>query len=414
MRKITLVRGARQLLTLRGPSGPRRGTDLRNLGIIQDGAVLIVDGRIQEVGPSRRVENLALSRQAELIDASGRVVMPGFVDSHTHLISGPAQIPDYETRVSNSNGLAAARAIQELSPRTLETQALHAVSEAARHGTTTLEAKSGCGLTEANEIRILRVYAALRNQAIPLISTFLCAHVSPDYQDRPDQYMDWMCSHMLPLIHRRKLAGFADIHCGPGGFSLEHASRYLSIARQLRLALQVHAAGSMPSGAIRMAVELGASAIGHLVHVAPDDMAILAQSETIVTLLPGPSFYLGTEEYAPARMLIDSGVAVALASNFNAESSPSQNMQMMVALACAKMRLTPAEALSASTINGAHALRQGAEIGSLETGKRADLLILSVPDYREIPYHFGVNQVELVIKDGTVIAKSSEVTWPAP
>ena len=413
MPKVTLVRGARQLLTLRGANGPRRGADLRNLGLIQDGAVLIVDGQIHDVGPSRRVENLALTRQAEVIDASGRVVMPGFVDSHTHLVSGPARIPDYELRGAGvGEPLAMARGIQELSPRTLAAQALHAVEEAFRHGTTTLEAKSGVGLTEANEIKILRVHAALRKQSVPMLSTFLCAQVPPDYRNRADRYLEWVCTHMLPLIHRRKFAEFADIHCGEDAFSVEHARRYLLAARELRFGLKIQTDSRPPSGAIRMAVELEVSSVDHAIDISPEDVALLAQSQTIATLLPGPVFYLGSLAYPPARMLIDAGVAVALATNYNPETSPSQNMQMMIALACGNMRMTAAEAVTAATINAAYSLRSASRVGSLEPGKSADLLILGVADYREIPYHFGLNLVELVMKDGTVVVERSEVKWP--
>ena len=414
MHQVTLVRGARQLLSLRGASGPRRGADLRNLGLIQDGAVLIVDGRIQDVGPSRRVENLALAREADVIEASGRVVMPGFIDGHTHLVSGPIQIPDYEMRGASSSSPAAAKSIHETSPRTLELQALDAAAQAIRHGTTTLEAKSGFGLTEANEIKILRVHSALKKRSVPLASTFLCAQVAPEYRDRPEQYLDWVCSNVMPLIHRRKLAEFADIRSEPGAFSVEQARRYLLAARQLRFGLKIQIRGHSPGEAIRMAVELGVLSISDATHATPDDAALLAQSQTVTILLPGPAFYLSGQPYPPARMLIDSGVAVALASNNNAETSPSQNMQMMIALACGNMSMTPAEAVTAATINAAHALGKGSSLGSLEFGKSADLLILSVPDYREIPYHFGVNQVELVMKDGAVLVERSEVKWPVP
>jgi imidazolonepropionase len=411
MPSITLIRGARQLLTLRGATGPRRGPDLRNLGIIQDGAVLIVDGRIHDVGPSRRLENLALARQATLIDASGRVVLPGFVDCHTHLVSGPARVPGYETRSAATPALA--RTIHELSPRTLLAQALHTATEAVRHGATTLESKSGIGLTEANEIKILRVHAALRKQSVPLTSTFLCADVSPGYPDSPDRFMDWVCSHMLPLIQRRKLAAFADIRCQEGAFTLEHARRFLVAARQLGFGLKLSTDGQSPPGAIAMAVELGAASVGNL-HITPDEAAILAQSQTIAVLLPGPAFYSGTEKYPPARMLIDGGVAIALASHYHPQLSPSHSMQMMIALACGAMRMTPAEAITAATINAAHALHQASSTGSLEPAKSADLLILGAPDYREIPYHFGMNLVDLVMKNGIVLTKRSEVKWPTP
>jgi imidazolonepropionase len=416
MPRATLIRGARQLLTLRGAAGPRRGPDLRNLALIQDGAVLIVDGLIHDVGPSRRLENLALARQATLIDASGRVVLPGFVDCHTHLVSGPARVADYETRSAST--LALARAIHELSPRTLLAQALHTIGEAVRHGTTTLESKSGIGLTEANEIKILRVHAALRKQSLPLTSTFLCAELSPDYPDSPDRYLDWLCSHMLPLIQRRKLAAFAEIRCGEDAFTVVQARRFLVAARQLGFALKLSTDGQAPPGAIALAVELGAASVGNPGNVTPHEAALLAQSQTIA-VLPRPAFYVGTENYPsarglPTRMLIDAGVAVALASHYHPQLSPSLSMQMMIALACGAMHMTPAEAIAAATINAAHALRLASSTGSLEPAKSADLLILGVPDYREIPYHFGMNLVDLVMKNGIVLLHRPEVKWPTP
>jgi imidazolonepropionase len=411
MRKVTLVRGARQLLTLRGPSGPRRGTDLRNLGIIQDGAVLIADGLIREVGPSRRLENLALARGAEEIDASGRVVMPGFVDSHAHLAGGPARVSDYQMRMGGATeeqiahagggALATARAIQELSPRTLEIMALRALEEAVRHGTTAIEAKSGLGLTEAGEAKILRVYAGLRELPLTVVSTFLATRVPPEFGER-----------LLPMLRRRKLAEFTEARCEEGAFSPAQACRYLSLARELGLGLKVSAKQRLHPEALAMAVEMGANSVGGLMDASERDALLLGRSQTIAILLPGAAFHLGTERYAPARMLIDHGAAVALASGYHPYDCPSQNMQMTIALACRSLQMTAAEAIVASTINAAHAIRRAGSIGSIESGKSADLLMLSVPDYRELPYHFGVNLVDLVTSRGTVLVERSGVKWP--
>jgi imidazolonepropionase len=423
MNQVTLVKGARQLLTLRGPGGPRRGTAVRNLGLIQDGAVLIVDGVIHEVGSSRRLENLTLARHAEEIDATGRVVMPGFVDSHTHLVSGPPRLLDYEMRMAGASReditragggiLALSRAIGELSANTLAIQALRSIEEAVRHGTTTVETKSGFGLTEAYEMKILRVHAELQKQPVTVVSTFLSDRITPGHQSEPEPYLDWLCSHLLPLVKRRNLAEFVDVRCESGGFTIPQARRYLHVARQLGFGLKMHAGKGSNAGAVRLSVEQGAASVDHVTDVSEEDAVLLAQSNTVATLLPGSIFYLGRQHYAPARMLIDSGAAVALATNYNPETSPSQNMQMTIALACREMQMTPAEALTAATINGAHALRRASSIGSLEIGKRADLLMLSVPDYREIPYHFGVNLVDLVMKNGAILLQRSEVKWSA-
>jgi imidazolonepropionase len=414
MRNITLVRGARQLLTLQGPAGPRRGPDAKQLNIIQDGAVLVVDGVIDEVGSTRRLENLAVCRAADEIDGTGRVVMPGFIDSHTHIVGGPARFQENEIETGGTPGiLALARAIQQLSPRTLETQAAHAIDEAVRHGTTTLEAKSGFGLIETGELKILRVHAALQKMALPLVSTFLVSHVPPDYTGRSDDYIAWICSHALPALKRRKLVSFVDIRCDAEAFTTDQARRYLLAARGLGFGLKLHAGRHAPPGLVQLATEIGVTSVDQLIEPGADDIRRLSKSNTIATLLPGPEFYSGMHHYPAARTLADGGAALAIASNYNPLTSPSQSMQMVIALACRQMNMTPAEAITASTMNAAHALGMADRIGSLEIGKSADLLILSVPDYREIPYHFGVNLVDVVMKRGSIVARRSEVAWPA-
>ena len=424
MQHVILVRGARQLLTLRGPNLPRRGHGLRNLGIIQDGAVLVVDGLIREVGPSRRLENLALARGAEEIDASGSVVMPGLVDCVTHLAAGPPRLMDYEMHLAGATcsdiaqagggALALARSIQDLSARALEASALRILDESVRHGTTTIEARSGFALTEAGEMKTLRVHAALQKRRVPLpvVSTLLCATAAPGFEGQQPDYLEWVCSHLLPLVKRRKLAEFAAIRCEPDGFTPEQARSFLGAARQLGFALRVEADGGSHSEAISLATSLGASSVDGVVNPTHQDIARLAQSAAVAILLPGIAFHLGAPG-APARRLIEQGVAIALGSGYHPETSPSQNMQMMLALACTGMKMTPAEAISAATINAAHALRRSSQLGSLEPGKSANLLVLSVSDYREIPYHFGVNLVDMVMVNGEILVRRPEVRWPA-
>jgi imidazolonepropionase len=371
MRKVILVRGARQLLTLRGPSGPRRGAHLRNLGIIQDGAVLIADGLIVEVGPSRRLENLAVARGAQEVDASGCVVLPGFVDGDVHLV----------------------KSAHEMSPRRLRILALRTVEEAVRCGTTAMEVKSGLGLTAAEALKILRVYALLRELPMTIVSTFLAGGVEAASRER-----------LVPMVRRRKLAEFIEFVCEA------EARPLLALARQMNLRVMVGA------GAIELGVKVGAISVNKVVEVTERDAMLLRNSQTIATLSPGVVFHgeqepeeqKNAERYAPARMLIDSGAAVALASGAH-----QLNMQIPIAVACRCMNMTPAEAISASTINGAHAVGRAASIGSIEAGKSADLVILGIPDYRELPYHFGVNLVNLVMSRGTVLMERSQVKWPA-
>jgi imidazolonepropionase len=406
---ITLVRGARQLLTLRGDSGPRRGAALRDLGMVPNGAVLIKDGLIVDAGPAHRVEKLPDAGRAREVDATGRVVMPGFVDSHTHLVFGRPRLADYEMRLAGASYaeiaaagggiLSSVAAVRGMSAAQLETQARASLDDMARHGTTTLEAKSGYGLDEAAELKTLRVLAKLNGDPLDIVPTYLGAHIPPpEYRGKADAYIDWTIAEMMPKIRRRKLARFVDVYCDDGAFTLEQARRYLSAARRLGFGLKIHAEQFARTGAARLAVELEAVSADHLEQASEEDIRALAHSNTIATLLPGSVFHLGLRTYAPARALIEAGAAVALATDFNPGTSPVYSMQMALSLACTEMRMTPAEAIAAATINGAHALGMADRVGSLEPNKQGDLLVLNAEDYRELPYYFGANNVHTTIK----------------
>jgi imidazolonepropionase len=424
MNRPILIRGARQLVTLRGPTAPRRGAALNELGIIPNGAILIRDGRIAEVGQGRRVENLALARDAIEIDAAGRVILPGFVDSHTHLVGGPPRLDDFEMRIAGQDSsqiaeagrgvLSSVKALRAAPSRTLESHARLCSEQFVRHGSTTLEAKTGYGLDHTGELKVLRVLAKLKRSPLDVVPTYLGAYaVPPEYEGRAREYIDWIIAEMLPMIRRRKLARFVDVNCERDAFRLDDSRRCLEAARALGFALKIHAERLSHSGGARLAVELGAVSADHLEHASPDDIAILAQSSTIATLLPGAVFHAGSTRYAPARSLIDSGAAVALATDFNTGVSPTCNMPMILSLACACMRMTPAEAISAATINGACALGCADRAGSIETGKDADLVMFDASDYREIPYRFGVNLVAMTMKRGVVLYQRGEVSCPA-
>lgn len=391
-----LVRGARQLLTLRG-GGPRRGPALRDPGIIFDGALLIRDGRILEAGPSRRVENLKDARYAREIDANGRVVIPGFVDSHTQPVSIQPHAAELEAYSADA-GASMLRVFRNTPGRRLEISARHLLRAMFRNGTTAIEARSGGGLDETGEMKTLRVFSRLQGSPLEIVPTYFGASaVPPEYEGRPDAYVEWMRENMLPLVRRRKRAVFVDVRCGPGGFDTRQARSYLERARALGFKLKVQAECE---GGARLGAELGAIGVSHLTNVSDDDVGALAASRTIATLIPGAVFHSNQGHYPPARALIDAGVAVALASGFDRAHAPVYAMPMVIALACREMKMTPAEAICAATINGAHAIGRGDTLGSLEPGKSADFVVLDVSDYRELAWYFGANDVRMTVKGG--------------
>ena len=406
--ETVLVRGARQLLTLRGPAGPRRGESLGELGIVPDGAVLIREGKILEAGSSRRVENLAVARSAREINAAGRVITPGFVDGAARLWlpqSGmnPAAADDAEVwrGWKKTSDLPASR---------LEALARNFLTGMARHGTTTVSAATGPATSRSAELKMLRVLAILNGKPLDVIAAYGGAYfVPPGFAGNEAAYVESLCSDFLPVISRRKLARFASLNCEV--FEAAAARRYLACAKRLGFRLKVRRGAS--AYAVALALEMDARQL--VLDEIPDgEITGLAKSRTMALLTPASVFERGLERYALARTLIESGAAVALASAFGFDGSPTYNMQMVISLACSEMKMSPAEAISAGTVNAAHALGQEALCGSLEPGKHADLLILNVENYRDLVYRFGVNHVHMVLKNGAVVYQEGEVThWPS-
>lgn len=412
------------MLTLRG-SGPRSGDSLSNLEVIKDGALLVRDGMIAAVGTRAQVETTPTGRGAEKLDLGGRVALPGFVDSHTHLVHAASRAEEYELKIQGASYEEIARrgggilnSVKKLRAATsevLKKRALAALKQFAAYGTTTIEAKSGYGLDVASELKILKLHKELAaEQPIEIVSTFLGAHAVPaEYRGKADgaeRYVKLIEENLLPQIGEGRLAEFCDVFCDRGAFSVKQAKRVLQAGRQWGLEPRIHAEQLSHSGATQLAILLRAVSCDHLEQVNKSDIQALGKSETVATLLPGCDFHLGLKKYAPARALIEAGAIVSLATDYNPGTSPTLSMPMILSLACTQLRMTPAEAIAAATINAAYALRREKRLGSLEVGKQADIAVFEVADYREIPYYFGMNHCWMTIKRGHVIHAAKEST----
>jgi imidazolonepropionase len=413
-----LIHSAAQLLTLVG--GPQRGPELGRLGIIEDGAVLMRDEKIAAVGKTADLR--AAHPHEPTLDASGCVILPGFVDPHTHLIWGGDRAAEFEMKMAGAKYLdilaagggiiSTVRATRTASIETLIAQTRPRLLRMFSHGTTTAEAKTGYGLQTATELRLLKALLALDDESpLDLAITFLGAHaIAPEFKGDPQGYTDLICETMLPLVQqwwqthapRRQNLPFVDVFCEDQAFDLAQSRQILEKARTLGFPLKIHADEFDNLGGAALAVELGAASADHLVKTSAADIAALGQSDTVAVSLPCTPFGLAEQDYTPAGDLLEAGAILALATDCNPGTAWNESMQFVIALACRMLKLTPAQAIAACTINAAHAIRRADRIGSLEEGKQADLLILSVPDYRHLGYRFGTNLVKQVVKCGRV------------
>ncbi len=408
---MILLRGARQLLTLRGPA-PRRGLQHRELGVITDGSVLIEGEKIHSVGSTQRIENLAVARDAQRIDVSGKVVMPGFVDSHTHPVFGPLK-PDAGTMPPADDPLGLLRSrlpapppggIRNIAPKVLALSIKRWAPRLAGSGTTTLDARSGQGLSELSELKGLKAAATLERLGFDITRTFVAGTAtSADWQDDPAGAVEQVTDVLLPMIERRKSAGFCDVECGPEAFSPDQVKCILEAAARRGFRLKVQTDRDAPSGALRIAVEMKALSVDHLDCIGEEDIDLAARSPIVATLLPATGYQSGSGRFAPARALIDRGAAVALATGFGHPLNATPGMPMVLSMACTQMGMTAEESICAATINGAAAMGLSEKVGSLEPGKQADLAVFDVGDYREIPYYFGVSLCALTLKKGQVL-----------
>ena len=404
------------MVTLRGPS-PRRGLQLSDLAIIPDGSLLIRDDKIVEVGTTRRIENVAAARSAEVIDATGKVVTPGFVDPHTRLVFAPSRDRDRDAGLAGiPDGQAqpygrpprVRPSLRSASRKRLKLQAQRWAALFAAHGTTTIEARSAHGLGVSSELKGLQAARAMDGHPLDVLPTFLAAQPeAAELIDNPAAVVEQVTEVLLPLIRRRRLADCCAVDCDPEAFDVEQTREILQAAARLGFRLKIQVERTRKLSGTRLAVEMNAIGVDHLNCVSPADIDHLAKSSVVGTLLPGVVYYRGRDRYAPARRLIDRGAALALASGFSPDQSPSLSMPMVLSLACTQMGMRPEEAVSAATINGAAALDRAKLVGSLEPGKQADLVIFDVGDFREIVDCFGVNLCVLTMKRGKVIYRGT-------
>ena len=412
MKRADLIVLANTVVTCAGGTGPKTKAEAAEIGLIKDGAVVTVEGKIVEVGT--RAEILE-EWGGDRLDLPNTSVIPGLVDPHCHPLWAGDRTHEFELRARGAGyeeihaaGGGIAHTVEETrkaSTEDLKTRLASVVEFMAAHGTTTLEAKSGYGLSLEEELRQLEVIAQVDGETpIELVPTCLGAHAMPkEFEGDRQGFLDMITRELLPAVKERGLARFVDVFCERGAFSCQESEMVLSAAKDLGFGLKIHAEEFSNLGGSRMAGTLGATSCDHLQFLADEDLPALKQGGTIPTVIPGTSFFLDMDVYAPARKLWDSGLPVALGTDFNAGSCLMPSMQMAMSLAVLKMKMTPEEALTAATLNAAYAVGMGPKIGSLVPGKQADMLVLSTPDWRDAIYRFGGNAVRAVVKKGVVL-----------
>jgi len=412
--KSLAVLHASQLVTLAGPKRFRVGAKMSALAIIQDGGMLIREGRIDMIGPTDEIEKTA--GDVKIVDAGGRVVLPGFVDAHTHLVFAGNRLDDFERRARGETYEQIAKAsggIWSTVEKTRAASDADLLAQAKKHaewflrcGTTTVEAKSGYGPTLDDELKILRVMRRLKEEtSLEIVPTLLGAHAVPRHMNA-DEYIDLVIDGMLPRVAGEKLAEFCDVFCEPGYFDIEQSRRILTAARKLGLNLRIHADQLTNSGGAQLAAELKTTTADHLEKTEEQGIAAMKSAGVQPVLLPGSVYTLGLSDYPRTREMIEADLGVIIATDFNPGSSPTPSMPMILSLACTQMKMSPAEAITAATINPAHSLNRGDTMGSLEAGKLANFSIFDCENYRELAYWFGIPQTHSVYVCGKCVSRA--------
>lgn len=411
MDKGLVIKNIKELLTLsssfRDPTG---------LGIIQDGAVVIREGKISWIGKTEDLPGeLIWGQPPKIIDATGKVVMPGMIDAHTHLVFGGSRENEFEQRIEGLTYLEIAargggilstvEATRKASFEELFILGKRRLDRFLSNGVTTLEAKSGYGLSVEDELKILRVSKALNlEHPVEIVPTFLGAHTLPkEFREERQTYVDLVIQMMIPQVAEEGLAEFCDVFCEEKAFTLEESKKILEAGKQFGLKPKIHADQLSPGGGAELAAEVGATSADHLEYVSSKGIELMAERGVVAVLLPGATFFLTMKKYPPAREMIEKGVRVALSTDLNPGSSMTESLPLMMTMGCLLYRMTPKEVIQAVTLNAARSIGREHEIGSLEPGKKADLLILDIPNYKYLPYHFGVNHTECVIKRGEIV-----------
>ena len=411
MKKIDLlIFNSSELLTISGKNEARTGKDLNKLSVIKNGAIAVNDGIILETGNSKDLLE-KYSKVDKLIDAENCVVMPGFVDCHTHLVYGGSREKEMAMRLEGISYLeilkqgggihSTVKATREISKNDLKQISIKKLDKLLKNGTTTVEIKSGYGLDYVTEKKILEIINELNEEHVmDIIPTFLGAHTIPKGVDR-EKYVNWIVEEAIPKF--RNLAKYCDVFCEDGAFSIDETKRIFSTAIQNGYKLKIHSGQFNDLGASGLAAQLKAVSADHLENISVEQIRKMKKNGTIAVLLPGVPFYLQSQKYANARLMIKEKLSVAIATDYNPGSCPSYSMQMMITLACLNMNLTIEEAIIASTINSAAAIEKEKVVGSLENGKQADIIILDLDNYKQIPYYFGTNLIKNVVKNGIII-----------
>ncbi len=406
-----------ELLTMDvGGGAPLRKSDMALPGAVEDAALVIADGRIADYGKRDEILARYEGEIRDSVDAGGALVTPGLVDPHTHAVFIAPRELEFEMRIKGRTYMEIAKlgggilssteAVRKASEEELLKAALLRFEMMLSHGVTTVEVKSGYGLETDAELKMLRVIRKLSEMvAQDIVPTFLGAHEVPQEfrPDRKSEYVDLVINEMLPKVAQEGLAQYCDVFCEEDVFDLEDSRKILMAAKSLGLGIKLHADELSPLGGSELGVELGARSVDHIVEISDIGVTLLAASDTAAVLLPGTTFFLGKTKYAPARRLVDEGAIVALATDFNPGSSPTTNLPLVMSIACTQMRLTPAEAWSAATINAAYAIGMEKLVGSITKGKQADIIIWDAENHRQVPYFYGENLVDIVIKKGKIV-----------